>query len=281
MKTTKRRRSTPAEAKEYLHGFSRKEQTRLLHQAEFLEPYVYRNVDLEFSKTLLEVGCGVGAQTQILLRRFPKIKITSVDFSDAQLKLAKDILRPAIEKKRVRLVQADAQKLDLNKKDYDNAFLCWFLEHVPDPQKVINSVYKHLRPGGHIHCSEVFNQTLFFEPYSPAFLKYWFEFNDLQSEIKGHPFIGASLGNLLLNGGFKDIETEVRCFHFDSRKPEIRAAFTDYFFDLLISAEGALVKSGRVTKDLIMEMRREFDVVKKSKDAVFFYADVRAKATKP
>ncbi len=265
----------------YLHGFSKKEQARLLHQADFLEPYVYRGIDLEFTDSLLEVGCGVGAQTQILLRRFPKLQIKSVDLSTDQLNLAQRILAKSIREGRVSLEQQDGQNLKLAKKDFDTAFLCWFLEHVPEPAKVMATVMNHLKPGGRIYCTEVFNQTLFVEPYSPAFLKYWFEFNNLQWEIKGHPFVGASLGNLLLNAGFHDIQTEIRSFHFDSRQPEIRAAFTDYFHDILVSAEASLLERKRVDKFLIREMAAEFDRVKKAKDSVFFYSYVRATAVKP
>jgi len=266
---------------EYLHGFDRKEQKRLLHQARFLEPYVYPGVDLEFQKSLLEVGCGVGAQTQILLRRFPDLEIMGVDLSQKQLDVAKHELKPAIKDGRVKLKQADAQELKLPKKDFDAAFLCWFLEHVPEPLKVLKRVRTHLRKGAKIYCTEVFNQTLFMEPYSPAYLKFWAQFNDYQWTIKGHPFLGGNLGHLLHEAGFVDIQTEVRPCHFDSREPERRAAFTEYFYQILLSAEKTLIKEGRITPQDMKEMKKEVERVKKAKDAVFFYAFVRATARVP
>jgi len=42
-------------------------------------------------KKILEVGCGVGAQTEILLRRFPKTHVTGIDLNDKQLEAAKKI----------------------------------------------------------------------------------------------------------------------------------------------------------------------------------------------
>lgn len=266
---------------DYLHGFDRKEQDRLMHQARFLEPYVYAGIDLEFQKDLLEVGCGVGAQTQILCRRFPDLHITGIDLSDKQLAVAAQNLKKEIKEGRVHLQQQDAQKLTLKKKNFDAAFLCWFLEHVPDPLKVLKQVRGHLRSGAKIYCSEVFNQTLFMEPYSPAYLKYWFEFNDYQWSIKGHPFVGAKLGHLLKEAGFTDIHVEPRPFHFDSREPERRAAFTEYFYQILLSAEKGLLESGRINRETLNQMKKEVEKVKKSKDAVFFYSFMRATARVP
>jgi ubiquinone/menaquinone biosynthesis C-methylase UbiE len=263
---------------DYLHGFERKEQERLIHQARFLEPYVYSGVDLEEAQNLLEIGCGVGAQTKILCRRFPDLKITGIDLSEDQLNLARKNLKNEISEGRVQLYKQDAQKLSVPGK-YEAAFICWFLEHVPKPLEVLKKARKHLKPGAKIFCSEVFNQTLFVNPYSPAFIKYWFEFNDLQWSIKGHPFVGVQLGNLLKEAGFKDIKVEPRPFHFDSRNPKKRAEFTDYFYQILLSAEKGLLKSGRVTPKDLKKMKQEVELVKKSKDAVFFYAFMRATAT--
>lgn len=265
---------------DYLHGFTRREQERLLAQADFLEPYIFSGVDLEFRKNCLEVGCGVGAQTQILLRRFPHLKIIGLDLSKVQLTRAQKILAPSIRRKRIELRQANAQNFNFKEK-FDSAFLCWFLEHVPDPLRVLQQTRRHLNPGAKIYCSEVFNQTLFLEPYSPAFLQYWFQFNDLQWSIQGHPFVGAELGHLLNKSGFTNIQVEVRPFHFDSRSPEKRAAFVEFFFQILLSAEKTLLQKKRVTKDLVQEMRREVDLVKKRKDSVFFYAFVRATGETP
>lgn len=274
-------KATKKSKQNYLHGFDSKEQERLLHQARFLEPYVYSGIDLEFQKNLLEVGCGVGAQTEILCRRFPDLKITGVDLSADQLKLAKKVLAPHIQSGRVELHQQDAQKLNLSKKKNDAAFLCWFLEHVPEPLEVLKRVRQHLRPGAKIYCSEVFNQTLYMNPYSPAYLKYWFEFNDYQWSIQGHPFVGAQLGHLLKEAGFTDIQTEIRPFHFDSREPERRAAFTEYFYNILLSAESTLLKEGRVDKGIVQQMKKEVKKVQTDPEAVFFYAFVRATARVP
>jgi len=264
----------------YLHGFTQKEQDRLLYQARFLEPYVYRDIDFQSAERLLEVGCGVGAQTQILLERFPHLKVDGVDLSTDQLQVAAKILAQKIKTGKVHLHHQDATRLKLQE-SFDAAFLCWFLEHVPKPLSVLKKVREHLRSGAVIYCTEVFNQTLFMDPYSPNCMNYWFQFNDYQWTIQGHPFVGAQLGNLLKRAGFVDIEVVARPFHFDSREPEKRSQFIDYFFDILLSAEKNLLDTGRVTRTQIRRMKDEVKKVKRSKDAVFFYSFMQARARVP
>lgn len=77
--------SAPGDTPTCLHGFSATEQARLLKQACLLEPTLFNQIDYGGARRLLEVGSGVGAQTQILLRRFPDLHVTGADLSEAQL----------------------------------------------------------------------------------------------------------------------------------------------------------------------------------------------------
>ena len=73
----------------YLHGYTKKEQKRLYEQARFAENIVYSDIDLSSASELLEVGSGVGAQTEILLRRFPSLHLTGIDYNANQVAQAR------------------------------------------------------------------------------------------------------------------------------------------------------------------------------------------------
>lgn len=264
----------------YLHGYSTKEQKRLIDQAQFLEPWVFKGIHFSKAKHILEVGSGVGAQTEILLRKFPKLKMTCVDISPEQLELARYRLKKYIRQNRVTLVQADATKLPFKSGQFDGAFICWFLEHVPSPDKVLKETARCLKKNSPLFASEVFNSTLFVDPYSPNLLKYWMQFNDLQWTLGGHPFVGAQLGNLLSKSGFKKIHTELRPFFYDSRWKKERKQFIDYWIELLLSAAPLLLKHKRVKKSEISRMKKEFLRIRHSEDSVFFYSWIRAEAVK-
>lgn len=266
-------------AGDYLHGYSQEEQERLIHQAKFLEDFVYRGVDYSKVKTLLEVGSGVGAQTEILLRRFPHLKITCVDISKEQIELARQRLKSFIEKGQVEIFQANAEKLDFLKNEaFDAAFLCWFLEHVPDPVKVLREVKLKIVKGGQITLTEVNNSSLFVNPYSPNILKYWYEFNDYQWSIRGHPFVGLQLGNMLDGLGYSSVGLEFRPMHFDHRDPTAKMENLEYFFNIFKSANDGLVRKGRVHHEMIDKVKEEFDLAKRDSHGVFYYSFVRATA---
>jgi len=262
----------------YLHGYTSDEQDRLYRQARYLEEQVYKDIDFSQQKRLVEVGCGVGAQTEILLERFPHLKISGIDFSREQLLRAESRLKAAISDGRVTLSQGDAHKLPYPDSSFDGAFICWFLEHIDHPEVALKEVHRTLMPGGRIYCTEVLNATFYLHPYSPATQQYWFHFNDHQWNLKGDPFVGAKLGNLLLQAGFQNIQTTVKSFHYDNRMPKQRARMIEEWTNLLLSGAPNLIQSGRVTAELVAEMKRELDTLKNDPDAVFFYSFIQAKA---
>jgi SAM-dependent methyltransferase len=262
----------------YLHGYSKKEQDRLYYQARLLEDYVYEDVDYSKCKRIIEVGSGVGAQTEILLERFPHLEIYCVDLANTQLRAAAKRLKKYMARGQVRLFQLNAEHLHTIDQTFDGALICWFLEHVPNPEKVLRSLKKILKPKAAVYFTEVHNGGFFLNPYSPNILKYWFEFNDFQWANGGNPFMGANLGNLLKSTGYKNIHVEVKSLFFDSRNPKEKNKFLLDFYDLIMSSQEHLKRDGRVTEKQIRGIKKEIKNLLKNKKAVYHLDYVQAKA---
>jgi ubiquinone/menaquinone biosynthesis C-methylase UbiE len=268
---------SPAENLPYIHGFSAQEQQRLYHQARFAEALVYADIDFSSSRHILEIGSGVGAQSEILLRRFPTAHLTCIEIDKRQIAAARQYLRQA-PSSRFRIIKMNAARMGFAAQSFDGAFICWVLEHMKNHGELLAQTRQVLQPGAPLYITEVMNSSFFLEPYSPAIWKYWMAFNDYQYEHNGDPFVGAKLGNLLLDAGYHDISTSIKYWHFDNRSPCERAFALAHWKDLLLSAETLLCQEGLVSADLVAQMKEEFTAAEQDPHAVFFDAFVQAQA---
>jgi len=265
-------------AEGYIHGFTKGEQDRLYSQARVHEDVIFSPIDFSGCRSILEIGSGVGAQTQILLERYEEAKISCVDASPEQVARAKHALKDFVKSARVNITQADALHLPFKDNSFDGAFICWLLEHVQNPIGILAEAKRALKPGGVIYCNEVFNATFYVHPYSPATLKFWFEFNDYQWSLKGDPFVGGKLANYLMAAGYQNVTTKVLTHQYDNRMPKKRGAFIDYWTELLLSGAPSLIKAGRVTEKIVKDMTKESEALKNAPDSVIFYSWIQARA---
>jgi ubiquinone/menaquinone biosynthesis C-methylase UbiE len=72
-------------SKPYVHGYDVRENLRLHDQAATLIELLHSDTAYPEGHTVLEAGCGVGAQTVTLARNSPKALITSIDVSETSL----------------------------------------------------------------------------------------------------------------------------------------------------------------------------------------------------
>lgn len=265
----------------YLHGYDPEEQQRLYAQARFLEERVFESINFHPCRHILEVGCGVGAQSEILLRRFPSGKLTGIDVEPMQIRKALQHLNNFPELKgRFQLQVADVHSLSQNLTDpFDGAFLCWILEHVPDPLALLRKVRSLLVCGSIIAVVEVCNHTLFVEPTCPTLNRYWDAYNEHQQVLGGDPHVGCKLGSLLHQAGFYNIQTRPRPLIYDSRSPSKRESMLLYWKELLLSAAPELLKCGKVSSSDVDALHFDFESLMKNPEAIFYYAFMKATAT--
>ncbi len=74
----------------YIHGYSERETERLYDQAGSVRELIHSDTVYPPGSVVLEVGCGVGAQTLTLSQNSPKATFLSVDWVENSLALARD-----------------------------------------------------------------------------------------------------------------------------------------------------------------------------------------------
>ncbi len=238
---------------------------------------VFAGVEFSRGATILEVGCGVGAQTRILLDRFPSITIRAVDISSEQVARARQYLAGDIERRRV-TVDRVGDSLPFADRAFGGAFLSWVLEHTPNPLAVLTEIRRVMGKGAVLHGIEVMNSSLYLHPACPAMMRYWDALNDRQTAAGGDPFVGAKIGNLLHAAGFKQIETTPVARFFDQRDPAGLRCQIDYWETLLLSAKPQLEEAGMAVAGLVREMRKELSRVKRDPGGVFYYTPMKFRA---
>lgn len=275
------RRSSTLMSSTYIHGFSASEQARLLAQADALASVVFGGLDLADAHTLLEVGCGVGAQTRQLLMRWPHMQIHAIDQSPSHLAAAAEHLRAARADGQVRLTRARAERLPLAAAQFDAALTIWVLEHVPEPAQILAEMVRVLKPGGRVILTEVDNSTFRFFPHNPLIEDWWAQFNAVQRQSGADPFIGQQLAALAQAAGLTEICVTPLPIVSSRQTPQRRLALLRYTRDLLLSGADSLKRAGRVSEADEQALLAEFAALEARPEVDFQYLAVRLCARKP
>ncbi|MGI8485130.1 MAG: class I SAM-dependent methyltransferase [Thermomicrobiales bacterium] len=97
-------------------------------------------------ETVIDVGCGTGRLTELLLERWPEARVIAVDQSANMLAEAKSFLAPRFDE-RVTFRQANALTLGLEE-DADAIFSTATFHWVTDHPALFSALFRALRPGG-------------------------------------------------------------------------------------------------------------------------------------
>lgn len=100
----------------------------------------------------LEIGCGRGVGTEIVLERFGAAEVDAFDLDPDMVEQARARLGAD---PRVRLWVGDTTDIDAPDGSYDAVFDFGIVHHVPDWRRALAEVHRVLRPGGRFYAEEV------------------------------------------------------------------------------------------------------------------------------
>lgn len=156
-------------------------------------------------KKILEVGCGNGDLSNYISVNY-NMNVTGVDFSTESIKIA-NAKKELFNAKTSSFQVADAQALPFENDEFDFIVSCECLEHVPDPQKMINELYRVIKKGGIVILTTENYSNAY--AYYIAYLKLTGKKYDSGSSVQPieHFFVFWRIIQKFKKAGFKKIKT--------------------------------------------------------------------------
>jgi len=217
----------------YVHGYDDREVARLQDQAGTLVDLLHVDTAYPPGSTVLEAGCGVGAQTVTLAQRSPGAQFTSVDVSAASLAEAeRRVAAAGLEN--VSFQQADIFDLPFAPASFDHVFVCFVLEHLARPVEALAALGQLLRPEGTITVIEGDHGSAYFHPDSEAAHAAIQAQIELQARAGGDANIGRQVYPLLVAAGFAGVHVSPRMVYVDGSRPALVDGFTRKTFTAMI-----------------------------------------------
>ena len=228
-----------ATSEPYVHGYHADESVRLTDQADALVELLHGGTAFAPGQRVLEMGCGVGAQTVTLAERSPNTTFVAADISrDSVTQASSRVAAAGLAN--VEFVVADVLAVPhpqgtFAEASFDHAFVCFLLEHLPFPVDALQRLRRLVRPGGTITVIEGDHGSAYFHPDDEAARAAIACQVTLQRNAGGDALIGRRLFPLLQEADFSEIAVTPRTVYIDGSRPALAVSFTRRTFTAMIS----------------------------------------------
>lgn len=259
----------------YVHGYDDRETLRLRDQADTLEGLLHSDTRYPAGSTVLEAGCGIGAQTIPLARNSPGAQILSVDISAASVARAEARAR-AEGLDNVAFRQADIFALPFRPAAFDHVFVCFVLEHLSEPVAALRILKQLLKSGGTLTVIEGDHGSTYFHPDSAAARRAIDCQVELQRRAGGNALIGRELYPLLRQAGFERVHVSPRMVYVDASRPGLVDGFTRRTFTAMIAGvREKAIDAGLIAAEAFDQGIRDLERTAEA-DGVFCYTFFKA-----
>jgi SAM-dependent methyltransferase len=228
-----------------VHGYDERESTRLHDQAQTLAELLHHDTAYPEGSRVLEVGCGVGAQTVSLAANSPGAHITALD-----------IAADSLAKAQARCASAGIDNVSFERGDlfdlparepFDHVFVCFVLEHLADPVGALRALSRSLAPGGSITVIEGDHGSTYFHPANEDAYAAIDCQVALQRAAGGNALIGRQVFPLLREAGFEGVRVSPRMVYVDASRPQLVDGFTRKTFTAMIEGvRGPALAAGMI-----------------------------------
>jgi SAM-dependent methyltransferase len=217
----------------YVHGYHPHEHERLRDQGHTLVEFIHGDTAYPQDSLVLEVGCGVGVQTVVLAKRSPGATFVAIDHSEASLTLARRAVNAA-RLTNVEFRQANIFALPFARESFDHVFVCFVLEHLPNPARALTVLQRVLKPGGTVTIIEGDHGSTYFHPENRAARAAIQCQVTLQAQAGGNALIGRQVYPLMVGARLANVRVRPGMVYVDASRPDLVEGFTRRTFTAMI-----------------------------------------------
>jgi len=272
------------EGGEYIHGTDSDEQQRLSLLNDLMNDTSLAAMELKGGERVLDVGSGLGQLTSQIARAIgPDGRVVGIERDDTQLSTARENVKVAGTDERIDFRQGEAVDFPLSDGEwgsFDLVHARFLLEHVPDPQAVVNSMVRAAKPGGRIVLEDDDHDLLRLWPEPDGVYDVWRAYIESYKKLGNDPFVGRQLISLLHNAGAEPLRNDWHFFGSCSGSTTFRG-FVENFVGVVEGARKTVIELTSMTEERYDAAIEEFQKWGGRSDAALWYCTFWAQGRRP
>ncbi len=272
-----------SESGHYIHGSDPAEQSRLSLLNSLLNESSLGALRPRRGERVLDVGSGLGQLSRAIARVVGAGRVVGVERDPDQLAEAERQAAEDGEGDLIDFRQGAAADLPLTEDEwgtFDVAHARFLLEHVPEPERVVEAMTRALRPGGRIVLEDDDHDLLRLWPEVPDFGRLWNAYLRTYDRLGNDPYVGRRLISMIRAAGARPVRNDLLFFGSCAGNPSFQA-FVENFAGLIEGAPEKIVENSTLGRSELEATIAAFRAWGSRDDAAMWYATCWAEGRKP